>query len=140
MIGGKPSILEYPPERLDILIAALENGMYLKHASALAGIDHSTIHKYLQRAKAGDPIAIPLADRINKARAVDIKRCLDIINKAGESAWQAMAWKLERSYNKYYGNNNAIYELNNRLDKLEKIKHEGMSRENANATEEREKE
>lgn len=95
---GAPS--KFSEERAERLIQAVRGGNYLKTACAFAGIDYTTLRRWIH--KADEPDAPPeyreFRDALEKARAdAEVAALAKIQKAANEGQWQASAWFLERS-------------------------------------------
>jgi len=95
---GAPS--KFSQERAERLIQAVRGGNYLKTACAFAGIDYTTLRRWIL--KADEPDAPPeyreFKEALEKARAdAEVASLAKIQKAANEGQWQAAAWFLERS-------------------------------------------
>ena len=100
MPAGRPTKLT--PEVQERIVSAIRAGNYLETASAYAGIDQSTLHKWISRSKEPDaPVAlIEFRQSVERARAEAEVRTVALIQQAAPQSWQAAAWYLERSHPK----------------------------------------
>jgi transposase len=89
---------KYTPETVDKLTQAIRLGATDELACDYAGIGTSTFYAWMD-AKPEFQEAIKLA------RGAAAVKWLAKIEQAGEEAWQAFAWKLERRYPHFYGRN-----------------------------------
>jgi len=96
---GRPSKLTQ--EVQDRVVAALRGGNYMETAARYAGIDESTLHRWIAKGKeddASEPYQ-EFCKAVEKARAEAEVRNLHLIqNAASGGTWQAAAWFLERSF------------------------------------------
>lgn len=102
MPGGRP--LSLTPEIRHEIIDAVEHGVYLETAAAIAGVARSTLYLWLRqgrKAKEG-----PQAEFLAQVKRSLARREADdvrAIRTAGERSWQAVAWLLERRYPHRWG-------------------------------------
>jgi hypothetical protein len=89
---------KYTPETVDKLTQAIRLGATDELACNYAGIDGSTFYEWMN-AKA------EFSETIKQAKGAAAVKWLAKIEQAGEEAWQAFAWKLERRYPEMYGRN-----------------------------------
>jgi len=88
------------PAVQDRIVSAIQAGNYLEVAAQYAGIDQSTLHRWIQ--KADDPNADPRYDEFRKAvenarAAAEVRNVTLIQQAANDGTWQAAAWYLERT-------------------------------------------
>lgn len=113
------------PEKLDIeiqkeIINMVKAGNFLETAAAFAGVDVSTIRRWIKRGErelqridenSGGRAKIRKAEQkyvefctaIKKAKAESEIRDLLLIGNAAKEDWKAAAWRLERKYPERYG-------------------------------------
>lgn len=96
---GRPS--KATEARIEALLAALRAGSTREAAAAHAGIDRTTLFRWLAR-DAG------LRARVEKAETDMEVRCVAGILQAGGEDWRALAWVLERRRPKAFGRAAAI--------------------------------
>lgn len=111
METGRPTKLNR--ELLKRISDIVRAGNYIETASAHAGIDKSTLYRWLKRGareeerlqknpkskmKASESIYVDFCNSIKKAIAESEMRDLLIIGKASEQDWKASAWRLERRF------------------------------------------
>jgi hypothetical protein len=102
--GGHPS--KFNEDRAEKLLQAVRGGNYLETAARYAGLSYSTLRRWIL--KADDPDAPPeyveFKEALEKARAdAEVASLAKIQKAAGEGAWQASAWYLERSWPERWG-------------------------------------
>jgi transposase len=102
--------MPYPPkltdERTQKLMLVLRTGAYIETACAFVGIEKETFHRWMRQGeKGGKRFAAHAAFRaeIMRVMAEAEVSALARIAKAGETIWQADAWRLERRYPERYG-------------------------------------
>jgi hypothetical protein len=78
-------------ENIAKLLANLESGLTRTDACVMAGINKSTFYEHLKKYP-------DFAQSVEYAEIKMKKTCLDTIAKAGQSAWTACAWLLERKF------------------------------------------
>lgn len=80
----------------DQLLAALEDGDTRRAASAAAGIDHTTLYRWMAK-------DAPLRTAVERAEGLAEHHRTAIVRKAGdEGNWTAAAWWLERRKSEDY--------------------------------------
>jgi transposase len=95
---GRPTKLtEDAQERI---ISALKAGNYMDTAAQYAGVDESTLHRWIARGKEEDSgLYYEFRKAVEKARAEAEARNVHLIQTAAQGGtWQAAAWFLERSH------------------------------------------
>ena len=89
------------------IVAALEGGCTRSAAAGAAGIDPSTLQRWVrrgERADGRDKRFRLFCMAIKKAESMCDMRCLELINAAAsEGRWQAAAWILERRWPQSWG-------------------------------------
>ena len=83
------------PERSQIILEALENGMTQRDASLLAGISEDTLCLWK---RTNSDFSEQMGQSVIKYK----RKLMDIITKASEKDWKACAWLLERKYKKEF--------------------------------------
>lgn len=138
MAGRKTPTIDDP--KVTLLIQALQGGNFVETACAFAGLNPSTVYRWLDRGstersrqQAGhkpDPMETPyieLCNAIEKARAQAVVANVTVIQQAARSGtWQAAAWWLERTMPNQYGRriqaeitpNVSVKDLENRMLEL----------------------
>ena len=97
------------PELQEALCEHLRQGLYLKTACALVGIDVATVDQWRQRGEGTEPtrpgtaLHVAFVDAVEKAKAEAVKHHVGIIREAAVDSWQAAAWHLERTQPALYG-------------------------------------
>lgn len=81
------------PERVQIILEALGNGMTQRDASLLAGISEDTLCLWK---RTNSEFSEQMGQKVIEYK----QRLLEVIRKAGERDWKASAWILERKYKK----------------------------------------
>ena len=120
---GRPCPLTIDPTLAPRIIYSVARGNYINTAAAIAGVDQSTIHRWIRRGKEawhaeieGNPVPqseIPyyeLCKGVQTARAQAEADALEAIQDAGNDPahWQAKAWYLERCYGARYGRKDTL--------------------------------
>ncbi len=105
-------------QRVQALLAALEQGQFLSTACDAAGIHRSTVARWVKRGEeaqismeidgvdidASELAYCDISDAIKKAQAAAQSRALTVIQDAAHSGtWQAAAWYLERAHPQRWG-------------------------------------
>jgi len=82
----------------DRICEALRSGNTRRDSAAYAGVSHSAFAKWIQlgKRKGARAAYVAFVDACEKAESAAIVRNVAIIQKAGDSSWQAAAWWLER--------------------------------------------
>lgn len=96
------------PKVLEVLFEALYEGVSIRAACDLAGIDRSSITKWCNAAKAGDENYFLFFNGYKKARSGLERSLVKNIRTASNTQWQAAAWMLERLMPKRYGRRNVV--------------------------------
>jgi transposase-like protein len=101
---GAPSGLANP-DILQVLLAAITDGVSYESACRSAGIAPRTIYNWKTRAEAGDEAAKAFVHALEKAEADTERRAVRNTLKAGESPqfWAANMTYLERKYPEKWG-------------------------------------
>ena len=89
---------KYTPETVDKLTQAIRLGATYKLACDYAGISEDTFANWRR-------LHSDFSDAIKQAEGAAAVKWLAKIEQAGEDAWPAFAWKLERRYPDMYGRN-----------------------------------
>lgn len=95
---GRPTLLN--PTRQTALLEAIEQGMPLKHAAAVACMSYDTLNHWQKR---GQNESAPEEYRqfcqlLRRSQAVAMQVHLSSICDAAKRDWRAAAWMLERRY------------------------------------------
>lgn len=95
---GRPTLLN--PTRQDALLKAIEQGMPLKQAAAVAGISYDTLNHWQNR---GENENAPIEYRqfcqlLQRSHAVAMQVHLSSICEAAKRDWKAAAWMLEKRF------------------------------------------
>ena len=98
--------LEIEPELATRIITYIRAGSYVETAAAAAGVDKSTLYRWLERGAEGQEPFAGFATQVESALAEAELRDLARIDRAADSNWQAAAWKLERRNPKMWGRRN----------------------------------
>ena len=116
---GQPT--KFVPERKEKIIEALRKGAPYELACNYAGICYVTFMNWRNKAEIDKiPEYVEFFRELKEVEGETALRWLAVIDKAmDDDQWTAASWKLERRYNKYFSNNAAVIEMNERLDKLE---------------------
>jgi IS30 family transposase len=102
--GGGPRH-KLTPEVEEALVASYRAGVPAKFACEAAGVDTSTVYRWLRFGeKADDGPERQLFLALKKARAVGIRSRLKRVTAAAKKgAWQADCWVLERTHPDQFG-------------------------------------
>ncbi len=108
---GRPTKLT--DEVAKTFLKAIAHGCYIETACNLVGVSRDTYYGWIERAnkaraKSGkltkvEQSLVEFSDSIKKTLAKSELRELEHIVVAGESQWQAAAWRLERRYPDRWG-------------------------------------
>lgn len=90
--------LKLDKETADRLCEAAEAGLKREACAHYAGIDPSTLYRWINFGREGRPVYAEFYKRLELSRAKAQRRLLDTIENAAMSSWQAAAWILERSF------------------------------------------
>jgi hypothetical protein len=93
------------PDILQLLLAAISDGVSYESACRSAGIAPRTIYNWKTRAESGDEAAIAFVQALEKAEADTERKAVRNTLKAGESPqfWAANMTYLERKYPEKWG-------------------------------------
>lgn len=108
--GGRPTKLTNEVQR--IIVDLVRRGNYLDTAAMHAGVERSTLRKWMQRgrsSKSGLYRRFFLA--VNKAAAFPEVSDMEVIRKAASSDWRAAAWRLEHRYPQRYAKKTTKHEV-----------------------------
>ena len=95
--------LELEPELQTRILTYIRAGACLETAAAAAGINRTTLHRWLKRGAEGEQPFADFSDAVEKTLAEAEIRDLARIDKAAETQWAAAAWKLERRNPRMWG-------------------------------------
>lgn len=108
-MAGRPSKLT--PQTHDKIIGAIKAGNYLETAARYAGVDQSTLHRWLNRGKDenAEPEYRQFYEAVESARAEAEARNVALIQQAANAGtWQAAAWYLERTAHSRWGRKQSL--------------------------------
>lgn len=97
------SKLDLEPQLASRIITYIKAGSYLETAAAAAGVNRSTLHRWLKRGAEGEESFAGFRSSVEGALAEAELRDLARIDRAAETDWKAAAWKLERRNPKRWG-------------------------------------
>jgi len=121
-IDGTHTAAKWSPERQTKICAALANGMYVKQAAQMGGIQVSTFHAWCQSGREGVEPYVGFLEATTLARVAAEARALQNIQTAANSGqWTASAWILERRFPERWGRSRLSY-TDPELVELEKQK------------------
>lgn len=125
---GRPDV--YSPDVHAKIIEALEVGVPKLIAAHYAGINHTSLHLWLQLGARGEQPYLQLLLDVNAARAKDCIRNQSSISRAAVARhggdWKAAAWNLEKKFPRLYG---AAAELIQALDIEDAMTEQRLERE-----------
>ena len=85
-------------------MTAIRQGATYELAAQYGGIVYDTFNEWMKQGEQDtEGIYSEFSEAIKKAEGDAAVKWLRVIEAAGKESWQAMAWKLERRYPKYYG-------------------------------------
>jgi hypothetical protein len=89
---------KYSGEHFDNLLDALERGLPLKIAAAVAGIPVGTVRMWVQKGEEGVKPYDEVANLVTAARAQAIEEQIERVSRASRDPkyWRAAAWLLEK--------------------------------------------
>jgi len=112
---GRPRLLEVSPELTEVICEALEDGMFVREAAALAGVTVDSVYRWIREGTRDkrDGKETPeseFSDAIKIAMASAEREALQAIRTAGmmPQFWPAKAWFLERRYPEKYGRKDRV--------------------------------
>ena len=107
-INSKAGETKLTPAVQAKILKALRDGNTYKTAALVAGISRDTLFEWLRRARAGDERFTRLAAAMKEATAGGEAELVASIRNAGQVAWQANAWLLERRNPKDFGRKDRV--------------------------------
>lgn len=137
---GRPD--KFTPERRAAILDAISHRVPYELAAEGNGICEDTLYEWIRRGREDDSNSIDseyarFSEAIKRTEMLRVREHNNEI-AAKPERWQADAWILERRWNKHYGANAQLNEMNQRLNKLEYVEskngtqNEETSKENAN--------
>lgn len=102
-MAGRPTKIN--EEIITKIAGYIRAGNYIETASAVVGINKSTLYDWLKRgAREPGTLFEQFSDAVKKAMAESEVSDLNVISKAAmEGVWQAAAWRLERKFPTKFG-------------------------------------
>lgn len=121
-IRGRPT--KFNPERCASIIEMISKRVPYALAAEANGVCEDTFYEWLKIGKSHRDKGM-VSDYTIFSEAIknaEVSRIIDHSENISsrKKNWQADAWMLERRWNKYYGANAHLYELNERLARLER--------------------
>jgi hypothetical protein len=99
---------KYSPERVAVIVSAIETGCPAAHAARAAGISDTTFYDWKKEFP-------EFRDAIAQAESRGMLKRLEAIQKAADSGqWTASAWVLERRFPQLFANQTRDYETGRR--------------------------
>jgi transposase-like protein len=105
--GGRPALVS-DADKVQVFLAAIQDGNYRETACRVAGIAKQTLYNAIKRAEQGDEASQAFVDALEKAEALAESQTVRNVRKASESPqfWAAgMTW-LERKSPEKWGRRN----------------------------------
>ena len=94
-MGAKSKISQ---ERIDVMVAHIQEGNYDSIAAGAAGITRQTFYRWIRKGKEDrEGIYYDFYQAVEQAKAAGEVELLKTIKAASQRTWQAAAWMLERS-------------------------------------------
>ena len=95
---GRPTLLN--PTRQAALLEAIEQGMPLKQAAAVAGMSYDTLNHWQKRGEneSAPPEYCQFYQQLRQSQAVAMQVHVSSICDAAKRDWRAAAWMLERRF------------------------------------------
>lgn len=95
---GRPTLLN--PTRQAALLKAIEQGMPLKQAAAMAGMSYDTLNNWQNRGQneSAPPEYRQFCQQLRHSQAVAMQVHVSSICDAAKRDWRAAAWMLERRF------------------------------------------
>jgi transposase len=110
---------KYTPDVVQRVTEAIRLGATYEIACQYAGISHTLFHQWMNT-------KVEFLEAVKESEGRGAVQWLAVIEKAAkEGTWQAAAWKLERRYNKDYGNRTTV-DFNLRQEVKELAKDSGI--------------
>ena len=119
--GGQPT--KFTPEIKAKLLEAIKKGAPFELACSYARIHFSTLMNWKRKAEDEFcPEYIKFFEDLEEAKGATALMWLEKIDKAmDEGTWQAASWKLAKRHSKHFSESAGIIEMNERLDRLERL-------------------
>lgn len=95
-----PDDIKFTTETTEKICAAIRMGNYLDTSCAYAGVSYELVQYWLRQGnrKDGYPKYKEFAEKMAQSLAYAEINSVSKISKAGETSWQAEAWRLERRF------------------------------------------
>ncbi len=90
------------PELTAAICANLKRAMPIKYSAEAEGVSETTVHEWIERGKAGQPLYAAFAEAVTRARATALQELTDKALEGGKGSSFA-AWFIERRYRADYG-------------------------------------
>ncbi|MBL9179715.1 MAG: hypothetical protein JNM65_16755 [Verrucomicrobiaceae bacterium] len=96
--AGRPTLLN--PTRQAALLEAIEQGMPLKQAAAVAGMSYDTLNHWQKRGEneSAPPEYCQFYQQLRRSQAIAMQVHVSSICDAAKRDWRAAAWMLERRF------------------------------------------
>ena len=107
-INSKAGETKLTPAVQAKILKALRDGNTYKTAALVAGISQRSLFDWLALGREGDRRYVALAQAVKEATAVGEAELVASIRTAGQVAWQANAWLLERRNPKDFGRKDRV--------------------------------
>jgi len=92
---GRPS--KCTPARRKAILGHVRNGLPMKHAALMAGVDECTVYRWLQRGREQKRgIYCDFCKDLERAHAESVAALVARVAEAGETDWRAASWLLTR--------------------------------------------
>lgn len=102
---GRPTSLT--PRVQAEIVKCLEEGLYLAHAAACAGVTDRSVRDWMKRGEEGEAPFAAFSSAVKVAEAIAARDAMSRVRlaKSGEGThpWQASAWFLERRFRGMFG-------------------------------------
>lgn len=105
--GGRP--LTFTPKLAGEVISAVERGVPLRQAAALAGVSDALLHMWLRFGRDGkEQKYVDFEREVYRASAICVDITVKRLNEAAEEDWRAGAWLLERTHPREFGKHQTV--------------------------------
>jgi len=119
---GRPS--KFTLERCNDIISAISRRVPYEIAALANGISERTLYYWMELGAQhiDDEKSSDYATFLQSIKRAEMQKVMEHTDMiaAKPERWQADAWLLERRWQKYFGSNALLNEVNERLDRLEK--------------------
>lgn len=104
-----PRSTKFSDEKAAIILDRIEKHCFLKVAAQCAGVNQSTLHRWLEKGRSRDPKYAKFRAFRNALRRARSNAEAELVHEIRQDkTWTAKAWILERSYRSRWGQSTKI--------------------------------